>query len=169
MFPKVPKIGDVRVQGEEEQQTSAPPAPMKQLARTAVYWCNIDADIESTCKECTSCAEQQNLPPKNPVHPWMMPEKPWSRVHIDHAIDFMGSHWLVVVDAYTEYPCIYPTSSPSTKATTDLLVECCAHFGYPHSLVSDNATTFISADFQSWCKESGINYTPYGSSLPPCY
>ena len=131
---------------------------MKQLARTAVYWCNIDADIESTCKECTACAEQQNLPPKNPVHPWMMPEKPWSRVHIDHAIDFMGSHWLVVVDAYTKYPCIYPTSSTSTKATTDLLEECCAHFGYPHSLVSDNATTFTSADFQSWCKGRGITH-----------
>jgi len=34
----------------------------------------------------------------------MLPEKPWSRLHIDHAINFLGFNWLVVTDAYTKYP-----------------------------------------------------------------
>nr|KAG5699654.1 hypothetical protein BaRGS_005102 [Batillaria attramentaria] len=29
---------------------------------------------------------------------------------------------------------------------------------YPHTLVSDNATTFVSEEFQSWCKERGITH-----------
>ena len=129
---------------------------MKQLARTAVYWPGIDAAIEMTSRRCTSCGEHQNKPSKPLVHPWMLPEKPWSRLHIDHAINFMGYNWLVLIDAFTKYPCIHPTSSTSSKATTDLLEEDFAHFGFPHSLVSDKATTFTSEEFQNWGKERGI-------------
>ena len=131
---------------------------MKQLARTAVYWPGIDASIEMTSRRCSSCGEHQNKPSKPPVHPWMLPEKPWSRVHLDHAINFMGTNWLVITDAYTKYPCIHPTSSTSSRATLDLLEEDFAHFGYPHTLVTDNATTFTSEEFQSWCKERGITH-----------
>ncbi|XP_067933298.1 uncharacterized protein [Watersipora subatra] len=37
---------------------------MKKLARTEVYWPRIDADIEDTCRQCTSCEERQRLPQK---------------------------------------------------------------------------------------------------------
>ena len=88
----------------------------------------------------------------------MMPEKPWSRIHVDHAINFMGNNWLIVTDAYSKYPCIHQTSSTSTQATTALLEEDFAHFGYPHTIVSDNATTFSSAEFQLWCHQRGIKH-----------
>ena len=129
---------------------------MKQLARTAVYWPNIDEDIEATCRHCVPCGEHQNKPPKPAVHPWMLPEKPWSRLHLDHAINFMGYNWLVLTDAYSKYPCIHPTQSVTAKATIDLLEEDFAHFGYPHTLVTDNASAFLSEEFQCWCKERGI-------------
>ena len=129
---------------------------MKQLARSVVYWPHIDKDIERVARSCSSCAEQQNLPARRANHPWMMPEKPWSRVHIDHAINFLGSNWLVLIDAYSKYPCIHQTNSVSSKATTDLLEADFAHFGYPHTLVTDNAPAFHSEEFQAWCKERGI-------------
>ena len=129
---------------------------MKQLARTVVYWPHIDADIEQMCHTCTACAEHQNKPTKPANHPWMLPEKPWSRVHLDHAINFMGTNWLVMIDAYSKYPCIHPTGSVSTKTTIDLLEEDFAHFGNPHTVVSDNATTFMSEEFQDWCRKRGI-------------
>ncbi len=129
---------------------------MKQLARTAVYWPGVDGDITKMCQQCTACGEHQNSPSKAPNHPWMLPEKPWSRVHVDHAINFCGRNWLIMVDALSKYPCIHETSSTSTKATTDLLEVSFAHFGYPHAIVSDNATTFTSEEFQGWCKERGI-------------
>ena len=131
---------------------------MKQLARTAVYWPRMDADILETSKLCTSCAENQRLPSKYPIHPWMLPEKPWSRLHLDHAINFMGSNWLILIDAYTKYPCIHRTSTTSTKATTDLLEQDFSHFGYPHTIVTDNATNFKSEEFKQWCKERGITH-----------
>ena len=129
---------------------------MKQLARTAVYWPGIDSRIMDVCRACQTCAEHQNKPSKPPIHPWMFPEKPWSRLHLDHAINFLGSNWLVLTDAHSNYPCIHSTSSTSSKATIDLLEQDFAHFGYPHTLVTDNATSFTSEEFQEWCKSKGI-------------
>ena len=62
----------------------------------------------------------------------------------------------VLVDAYSKYPCIHPTTSTSSKSTTAILEQEFAHFGYPHTLVTDNATTFMSQEFQAWCKQRGI-------------
>ena len=129
---------------------------MKQLARSTVYWPRIDFDIENLCRKCTSCGQFQNKPDKPSIHPWMMPEKPWSRLHLDHAINFLGRNWLVLVDAYSKYPCIHTTTSTSSKSTTAILEQEFAHFGYPHTLVTDNATTFMSQEFQAWCKQRGI-------------
>ena len=130
---------------------------MKQLARTAVYWPGIDAAIEVASQRCDSCGEYQNKPSKPPVHPWMLPEKPWSRLHLDHAINFMGKDWLVITDAYSKYPCFHPASSTSTS-TLDFQEEDFAHFAFPHTLVTDNAPTFTSEEFQHWCKERGITH-----------
>ena len=101
--------------------------------------------------------EHQNKPSKPPVHPWMLPEKPWSCLHLDHAINFMGKDWLVITDAYSKYPRNHPTSSTSTRATLDLLEEDFAHFGFPHTLVTDNAL-ITSEELQHWCKERGITH-----------
>jgi len=86
----------------------------------------------------------------------MLPEKPWSRWHIDHAINFLGFNWLVVTDAYTKYPCIHATQSVSAKSTIKLLQEDFAHFGFPHTVVTACAATFKSDEFQEFCKENGI-------------
>ena len=131
---------------------------MKQLARSVVYWLPINEEIEQLCRTCTSCAEHQNKPPKSVNHPWMLPEKPWSRLHMDHAVEFMGRNWLVLVDPFSKYPCIHPTGSITTQATIDLLEEDFAHFGYPHALVTDNATSFTSREFKTWCQSRGITH-----------
>ena len=125
---------------------------MKQLARTAVYWPRIDTDTAEACRRCTACGEHQNKPPKPANHPWMLPEKPWSRLHVDHAINFMGSNWLVLTDAYSNYP----TGSTSTKITTNLLEEDFANFGYPHTIVSDNATTSSQKNSKTGVKKGAL-------------
>jgi len=65
---------------------------MKQLARTAVYWPNIDCDIAELCHHFTSCNEQQNQPAKAPNHPWMQPSRPWSRTTRRSRYSLPGQH-----------------------------------------------------------------------------
>ena len=120
---------------------------IKQLARTAVYLPNIDTDIVELCRSYASCCEYKNATAKLPNHLWNLLEKPWSRLHVNNTINFMGQNWLVVVDAYSKYSCIHPTSSISSKATIDLLDEDLANFGYSHTIVFDNATCFTYDEF----------------------
>ena len=127
---------------------------MKQLARTAVYWLRIDEDIANQCHRCSTCAEHQSRPPKPPMDATR--ETFRSRIHLDHAINFLGSNWLVTIDSYSKYPCTHPNTSVSSKATTDLLEQGLAHFGYPHTIVTDNSSSFLSSEFQSWCQGRGI-------------
>ena len=103
----------------------------------------------------TSCAKHQKELSKSANHSWMLPKKPWSCLHLDHAINFMGTNWLVLVDTYSKYPGIHTVSSTSTKEIMNIQKQEFAHFGYPHTLVMDNATPFISDEFQEWCRERG--------------
>ena len=103
---------------------------MKQLARMTVYRPSINNDIVDLCSSCVTCAEYQNAPLKYPVHLWILLEKPWNRLNIDHALNFLGQNWLVVTNAYTKYPRIHPTSSVSSKSKIDLLEVDFAHFSY---------------------------------------
>ena len=85
-------------------------------------------------------------------------DRAWARLHIDNAINFMGSNWLVMVDAFSKYPCIHPTNSTSTRSTLELLEQDFAHFGYPQAIVSDNGPAFTSQEFQEWCRSHGITH-----------
>ena len=38
-----------------------------------------------------------------------------------------------------------------------LLEQDFAHFGYPHTIVSDNTTTLTFEEFQDYCNERGVS------------
>ena len=86
----------------------------------------------------------------------MVSEKPCSRLHLDHAVNFMGSTWLILVDAYYKYPCIHPTLSIFAKSTIDFLEQDFSYFGFPHTIVADNAPCFTSEEFKEVWKKRGI-------------
>ena len=75
---------------------------MKGIARSHVWWPNIDKDIESTVQLCSQCQQVKNLPPGAPLQPWEWPLKPWSRLHLDYAGPFMGKMFLVIIDAHSK-------------------------------------------------------------------
>ncbi|KAG8238608.1 hypothetical protein J437_LFUL018551 [Ladona fulva] len=77
---------------------------MKNLARTRVWWPNMDREIEETVRKCLHCQNQRSEAAQAPVHPWEFPAKPWNRLHIDFAGPLHGFHWLFIVDARTKWP-----------------------------------------------------------------
>ena len=52
---------------------------MKSLARSFVWWSQIDKDLEDVVK--SYC----HAPPSALLHPWEWPRCPWSRLCIDYA------------------------------------------------------------------------------------
>ena len=64
---------------------------MKSLARCHVWWPCLDKEVEEVCKSCRPCQKVKSLPPTAPLHPWIWPNRPWQRVHVDFAGPFKGS------------------------------------------------------------------------------
>ena len=131
---------------------------MKSLARLHVWWPNIDAEIEETCKKCESCQQKQPDPANQPLHPWQFPERPWQRLHIDLAGPFQGKMWLIVVDAHSKWPEVYPMTGTSTEAVLYKLCDAIARFGLPEQIISDNGRQFVSKEFDEFCAELGIKH-----------
>lgn len=136
---------------------------MKNLARTVVYWPNIDQQIETFVKKCSKCALAGKSPVKTLLHSWPTPTKPWERIHIDYA-STKNTNFLVVVDGFSKWPEIVRTSSTTSSKTINILSSIFARFGAPEIIVSDNGPQFISEQFQTFCNLNGIEHiqtSPY--------
>ena len=82
-------------------------------------------------------------PPKAPAHPWLVPQNPWQRIHVDHAK--FGNHTLLVtIDAYSKWPEVHIVPSTSARPTIDKLRTIFATHGLPMTLVSDSGSPFQS-------------------------
>ena len=53
---------------------------------------------------CTACQQVKQAPTAAPLHPWIWPSRPWQRVHVDFAEPFLGSMYLIAVDAHSKWP-----------------------------------------------------------------
>ena len=131
---------------------------MKMLARRHVYWPHIDKDIEDVVKSCTICNNLQKNPPKVPLHQWEPASAPWARIHIDYAGPKDGYSYFVLIDAFSNWPEVFPTkSAPTSQSTISILKQLFTRYGLPCTIVSDNATIFTSDEFKAFCQRNGIH------------
>ncbi len=132
---------------------------MKALARSYFWWAGLDKDIEDLGKSCEACQADQPNPPVAPLHPWVWPDSPWTRIHVDYAGPFLGKMFFVVVDAHSKWPevSIMSTSSTSQK-TIDILRSLFARYGLPQQLVSDNGPQFTSKEFEQFVRANGVRH-----------
>ena len=140
---------------------------MKNVARNYFWWPGLDKEIEGITKSCVGCSMSQPDPVKAPLHPWQWPDRPWQRIHIDYAGPFLGSMFLIIVDAHSKWAEVFPTSSTTSASTIRMLSETFARFGVPDRVVSDNGPQFTSDEFKTFVKINGIMHTtsaPYHPS-----
>ena len=131
---------------------------MKSIGRMFAWWPHIDQDLEDCVRKCLTCQNNQSLPPVAPLHPWVWPTIPWSRVHIDYAGPFQGSYILILVDAHSKWIEAFPMKTITSMATIEKLRILFAQFGIPDIIVSDNGTNFTSEEFQQFCRLNGIKH-----------
>ena len=131
---------------------------MTQLARSYVYWPNIDEHIKEFVQSCASCISYAKAPTKTLLESWPKPTTPWYRLHIDYAGPVHGLWYLVIVDAYSKWLEVFQTTTTTTQNTIECLRETFARFGVPMELVSDNGTQFTSSSFKKFCLDNGIKH-----------
>ena len=133
-------------------------ARMKSLARSYVWWPNLDADIEAMVRKCVHCQLHSKSPPSTASHPWEFPSQPWSRIHLDYAGPIQGQVFLVVVDSFSKWLEVAVVPSATSRNTIDKLREMCARHGIPEMVVTDNGTSFTSLEFQTFIVRNGIQH-----------
>ncbi|PIO53640.1 hypothetical protein TELCIR_25018, partial [Teladorsagia circumcincta] len=131
---------------------------MKKLARSYVYWPNLDKDCEEIVRNCSRCQEYAKNPIKATLEAWSTPTCVWQRIHVDFAGPVCGLFYMVVVDAFSKWPEIIEMTSISASQTVKELKKMFARYGIPQTIVSDNGTQFTSEQFKMMCEEGGITH-----------
>ena len=141
---------------QELHETHPGCAKMKSLARNYIWWPKMDSAIEDTVKQCQACQESRPSPPAAPLHPWEWPSEPWSRIHLDFAGPYMGSMFLVLVNAHSKWMDVHLMQSITSAKTIEKLRIIFANHGIPRKVVTDNGPTFTSYEFQEFMQKNGI-------------
>ena len=128
---------------------------MKVLARSYMWWPSLDKDLERRVRCCEQCQQHSKKPALAQPHPFERPDQPWYRIHIDHA-EFEGQLILVIVDSHSKFIDAHIVPSTSSAQTIRKLRQTFATHGHPHVIMSDNATSFTSPEFQNYCTGSNI-------------
>ena len=131
---------------------------MKGLARAHVWWPGMSGDIEKTVRSCGACQSIRNRPPPVVLHSWPWPTGPWERIHVDYIGPFMGSMFLIVVDAFSKWLEVIHMTSTTTEKTLDALYTLFARYGLPKKVVSDNGPQFIASSFVECMAANGIEH-----------
>ena len=90
---------------------------MKKIARSYFWWPNLDKEIERKAQSCIQCKSSQANPRLVPLHPWVWPTHPWSRVHTDYAGLFLQRMYLIVVDSHSKWPDVIEMAGTSSEST----------------------------------------------------
>ena len=131
---------------------------MKALARSYVWWPGMDKAIEQVSKGCTGCQLTQSNPKIAPLHSWEWPARPWQRIHVDFAGPFLGTMFLIVVDAHSKWPEVIPMTTTSATRTIEELRKLFTAHGLPEQLVSDSGPQFIADEFRVFMRSNGIKH-----------
>ncbi|XP_031347080.1 uncharacterized protein K02A2.6-like [Photinus pyralis] len=134
----------------------------KSLARSYVWWPNIDYDIEQMCKRCMVCSTIRPNVSRTTLNPWPIAHRPWSRLHIDFLGPLNGQKYLIVIDAHTKWLEVIKVNSTTADNIASKLMKLFSQLGWPDSVVSDNGPPFTSSDFKTFLKNNGIRqlFTP---------
>lgn len=131
---------------------------MKMIAQGKVFWPGINRDIENTVKQCEDCAKVPKAPIKCTLKSWPVPTKPWSRIHADFAGPIDGFHYLIIVDAYSNWPEAFKMTTTTSAKTIECFEEVIARHGLFDVLVTDNGPQLISKEFRDFAEKTSFEH-----------
>lgn len=138
---------------------------MKQRLRAKVWWPKMDQLVDQYVKECPGCMMIGAPSAPEPMKRYELPKGPWQHLAMDYmGILPSGHHLLVIVDYFSRFIEVMLMTKIDSSATINRLKDIFARFGFPHSIVADNAKQFISQELRDYCSTNNIelrNTIPY--------
>ncbi|XP_037930506.1 uncharacterized protein K02A2.6-like, partial [Teleopsis dalmanni] len=136
------------------------------LAKSSVYWPNINHDIFNLVSSCEICAKYKNCNGKQELLPHDIIELPWYKVACD-IFEFEKKQYLLVVDYYSKYIEIdILNMGYSSKHVITKLKSIYARHGIPKIFVSDNGPPYNSKEFNQFCNDWSIEHITSSPHFP---
>ena len=131
---------------------------MNALARSYLWWPQLDKAIETKVKSCEVCAAAQNSPPTSPLYSWNWPSRIWQHINIDIA-QKGNNTFLVLINSHSKWLEVVEKWSITAEKTCDVLYSIFASYGFPEEIVRDNGPQFTAAVFRNLLSRNGIKQT----------
>jgi hypothetical protein len=128
----------------------------KLLARTLIWWPNVDQDLELYLKNCEICQAVRNSEP-NTLLSWPESTRRLQRVHLDFAV-FKQKYYLVIVDSFSNWIDVIPVTSIDFSTIELALLKFFSDNGLSEILVTDGGPPFSSQKFSEFCLIRGIKH-----------
>ena len=136
---------------------------MKSTIRSLIWYIGINEDVEKLVKSCVICQNNRSKPSQKCHVEWPAPQRPWSRIHIDHF--FYDNHiCLLAIDSFSKYIECEIVKNTSVQETIAILRLILSRQGIPDTIISDNASCFTSFEFKNFMLSNGIEHI-----TPPPY
>jgi hypothetical protein len=146
---------------------AAHPGKNKTLAciQRNYYWPGMSEMVHEYVQHCDVCQRTKvdHRKPLGMLHPLQIPKQQWLSISMDwitHLPKTAHGHdaCLVVVDRFSKYTTLIPTSEHSTAEDTiyELRQHVFSRHGYPQEIISDRDTRINAKVMQEWLAEKGI-------------
>ena len=131
-------------------------------ARESFFWPSITCAAREHISGCGVCNTVKPTQERETLQSSDKPERPWTKVGMD-IFEFDKTNYLVIVDYYSSYLEVEPLKDLSAATTILRVKSAFARHGIPETVVSDNGTQFVNAEFKSFAvtwKFSHITSSP---------
>jgi hypothetical protein len=135
---------------------------MKLLARSIIWWPNIDREIENFVQCCKTCQAVQRA--ETPLlNDWPNCMRRMQRIHIDFCT-FKQLTYLIIIDSFSKWLEVMPVATTDFVSTSAALDTFFSVHGFCDTLISDGGPPFTSSQFATYVKGRGIRHI-----LSPAY
>ena len=129
----------------------------KLRARTCVFWCNINKDIEALISRCPICQEHQKSQQHETLMPHEIPTRPWQTVGTD-IFHYNSDDFLIMCDYYSKFPFIKKLAKMDSQTVVDCTKSVFAEQGIPERVISDDGKQYDCATYRQFAKDWGFDH-----------
>ena len=137
---------------------------MNARAMSSVFWPGITTAIERLRSNCSDCERNAPSQPNAPPAPYIQPKYPFQCICSDY-FGYIGSHYLIVVDRYSNW-LIVERGREGSKGLIICLRCTFSTFGIPEELSSDGGPEFTANLSQKFLRDWGVSHRKSSVAFP---
>ncbi|XP_014678509.1 PREDICTED: uncharacterized protein K02A2.6-like [Priapulus caudatus] len=137
----------------------------RKRAREVLFWPMMNSDIANVVKDCEHYLTHRSRQQVEPLDPHPIVSRPWEKVATD-LFSYSGRDYLLVVDAYSNYPEVAVLSNATSRSVINSLKSTFARHGVPEDVFGDNGPCYDSAEFKQFSEDWGFRHTTSSPRYP---